>query len=58
MDTLVLGSVLALIGIPFSFEIGGIMALVTELLCFLTHYGNDRIWNKIQWGRKVFDIKS
>lgn len=30
-----------------------IIAVLSEGLCIITSYINDRIWNKFQWGRKV-----
>ena len=56
IDTLLIGSVLHLLEMPYAFGFAGIFSVVTEFLCFVTNYFNDRAWNKIQWGRVVEDI--
>ena len=30
-------------------------AVVLELTCFAAHYGFERIWNKINYGRNILD---
>jgi hypothetical protein len=32
------------------------VALGLEIFCYICGYWNERIWNKINWGRKVVDI--
>ena len=58
VDTCVIGFGLTLLGLPSeqAWLGGGVLAMATEVLCFFTHYFNERLWNKIQWGRKVEDI--
>jgi len=53
IDTIILGPILTFCGLPYAFGIAGGLAVVIETLCFLTHYFNDRLWNKTQFGRKV-----
>ena len=57
VDTFLIGSVYFLIGIPHAYEIAGGISIVIEFLCALTNYLNDRLWNKIQWGREVEDVE-
>jgi len=58
-DTFVIaGGISLLLGAPTETALssGLIFAIITEGLCFMTHYINDRLWNRIQWGRRVIDI--
>lgn len=57
IDTLCIGGVLHLTEIPNAFQLGFSFAVVTEALCALVTYINDRIWNRFQWGREVVDIE-
>jgi len=57
IDTILIGTVLNLLGMPHPYEFAGAFSVVTEIMCFITNYMNDRVWNKIQWGRKVEDIE-
>ena len=36
-----------LIGEPLS---SGLLAIVSNLVCFLSYYLYERLWNKIKWG--------
>lgn len=59
VDTFVIGIGLSLfLGLPSqnAFLGGGILATLTEFLCFFTHYFNERFWNKIMWGRTVTEV--
>lgn len=56
-DTLFLGSILSILGIPHSFEYAGGFAIIGELVCVGGHYFNDRCWNRINWGRTVGNYK-
>ncbi len=31
------------------------LALGLEIFCYICGFFNERIWNKVQWGRKVVD---
>jgi len=44
-------------GFPFAYGVGFIMTLIEELSCAVICYFNDRLWNRVQWGRKVIDIE-
>jgi len=58
-DTIIMASFFIFIGIkaPDAIGIGFGLSICTEILCFITNYFNDRLWNKTQWGRKVIDIE-
>ena len=58
-DTFIISTGLRLLGFETEIAfIGGLaLAGVTEILCFCIHYINDRLWNKVQWGRMVEDIE-
>lgn len=57
-DTIIFGMVFVALGmeIPHAAGIGFGLSVATELLCFVTNYFNDRVWNRVQWGRKVKDV--
>lgn len=55
IDTFILGTILQILGIPSPYQISLGLSVLTEVLCFLTNYFNDRLWNRFQWGRKVED---
>lgn len=57
IGTLVQGFLLSLLGVPSPYELGFIMTLIEETTCFCICFINERIWNKIDWGRNVVDIK-
>jgi len=57
VDTALVGEILHLLGVSNAFEIGGSFAVAVEVLCAVTNYFNDRLWNKIQWGREVEDAE-
>lgn len=59
IDSFLISSILKIIGVETSsaISIGFGISLLTEFICFLVHYGNDRVWNRIQFGRKVTDLK-
>lgn len=56
VDTLLVGSVLNYLHIPRPYELAGGFAVAIEVMCFITSYIVDRLWNKIQWGRRVEEI--
>lgn len=58
VDTLLIGSVYFFLGVPNSYELASALSIAIEVLCTLTTYLNDRLWNKIQWGREVEDIET
>ena len=59
VGTLVQGSFLHYVfGLPFAYEVGFLMTLAEELTCFIICYFNDRLWNRVQFGRKIIDIPS
>lgn len=53
IDTIFLTAILTLIGVPDPAPISFTLSVITEFLCFVTNFFNDRIWNLFQWGRKV-----
>jgi len=57
-DTFIFGYVFIQlgIGVPEAIGIGFGLSVMTEILCFVTNYFNDRLWNRTQFGRKVRDI--
>lgn len=57
-DTFIFGTVFHLLGLPIVEAVGtGLgLSVLTECLCFITNYFNDRVWNRVQWGRKVEDV--
>lgn len=57
IDTFIFWTLLVVIGIEpgHAIPLGAGFSLLTESICFLSHYLNDRIWNRAQWGRKVED---
>lgn len=57
IDTLLFGTIFLVLDVPHAFEIASGLALAVEFFCSLTHYVNDRFWNRIQWGREVEDIE-
>lgn len=32
------------------------LALGLEIFCYIAGYWNERLWNKVNWGRKVVEI--
>lgn len=56
-DTFIFGLAFRILGlsIPEAAGLGLALSVLTEVLCFITNYFNDRIWNRTQWGRKVKD---
>jgi hypothetical protein len=57
VGTVVQGIVLTLLGFPSAFELGFMMTLIEEITCFSICFVNERIWNKIDWGRKIEDVE-
>jgi len=55
IDTLIIGMILGIMGlsaeVAFSGGLG--ISLLTELFCFLSHYGNERLWNRLEYGRHI-----
>jgi len=58
IDTILLGVIYSLLGIPRPYEIAFSLSVVIECLCALATYVNERLWNKVQWGREVRDVSS
>jgi len=29
------------------------LAITLEILCLILHYGFERIWNRVNWGREI-----
>lgn len=48
-DTLIINFILHLPAESFVIAVG------LEFFCYLCGYVNERLWNKVQWGRKVVD---
>jgi hypothetical protein len=57
VGTVVQGIVLTLLGFPSAFELGFMMTLIEEITCFSICFVNERIWSKIDWGRKIEDVE-
>lgn len=53
VGTLVQGRILSYLGFENAFELGFIMTLIEEVVCFCICLVNERIWNRINWGRNV-----
>lgn len=58
VDTVIIGSILTLLGLPYAFAYGTGLSLVVETICGFIHYFNDRLWNRISWGRKALLSKN
>jgi len=56
IGTFVFGTIFLLLGLPNPFEIGLVLNLLEETICFLISFLNERIWNKIDLGREVIDL--
>lgn len=56
IGTLVQGTILNKLGFQSPYEYGFLMTVIEELLCFTICLINERIWNKINWGREVEDV--
>lgn len=59
-DTVIFGTIFKTflgLSLPEAAGLGLALSIITELLCFVTNYFNDRIWNRLQWGRKVKEIE-
>lgn len=57
VDTILISFVLSSLGISSPIPISFALSVITEVLCFITNYFNDRVWNRCQWGRVVTDVK-
>jgi len=57
VDTLLIGTIYLLLNVSHAYELAGGISLTVEFLCAVTGYFNDRIWNKINWGREVEDLE-
>lgn len=57
IGTFVQGFLLGLLGFPAPYELGFIMTLIEEITCFCICLINERIWNRIDWGRNVTDVE-
>ena len=53
IGTLVQGYILSYLGFGNAFELGFIVTLVEEGICFCICIANERIWNRINWGRNI-----
>lgn len=53
IDTILLSVIFSILGVASPVPISFVLSVITEVLCFITNYCNDRAWNFIQWGRKV-----
>jgi len=56
VDTLIVGSIYNFFEIPHAYELAAGISVLIEVLCALVNYINERLWNKVQWGREVVDI--
>lgn len=57
IGTLIIGTILTVLKVDSPYKLGFMMTIVEETLCFIICYFNDRIWNKINWGRNVKDVE-
>jgi len=59
LDMTIIGSILSWVGIPplESFAYGATIGLILEIICAFVNYWNDRLWNRISWGRKATKIE-
>lgn len=57
VDSLLIGSLFTFLGVPYAFQLASGIAILTEILCALTTYLNERIWNRLDWGREVEHIE-
>jgi len=53
IDTLLLSFILFSLGVSSPVPISFALSVITEILCFVTNYCNDRIWNLFQYGREI-----
>jgi len=56
IGTLVQGTILNMLGFHSPYEYGFLMTVTEELLCFIICFINERVWNRVNWGREVEDI--
>lgn len=56
VDTLLLGTIYSFFGIHSPYELALGLSVLIEFLCAVATYINERLWNKIQWGREVEDV--
>lgn len=57
VGTLIQGTILGKLGFESAYEWGFIMTVIEEVTCFFICYFNDRIWNRINWGRNIEDVE-
>lgn len=57
LDTIIVGSIYNFFKIPHAYELAAGISILIEILCALVNYINERLWNKVQWGREVMDIE-
>ena len=58
-DVILFSFLLQLLGIPHLESIGmGLgISLMDEAICCLTFYFNERVWNRLQFGRRIVSSK-
>lgn len=56
IGTTVFGTILFFLGFPSPYQLGFALNLLEELICLKVTYLTERIWNRIQWGRKIENI--
>lgn len=57
IDSIIISSLLNLLGLSAEVAIPSSLGIATftEFICFITHYLNDRAWNRSQYGREVIE---
>lgn len=53
LDTILLSFIFGILGVASPIPISFALSVATEILCFVTNFCNDRLWNLTQYGRKV-----
>lgn len=57
IGTLVFGTILSFLGFHAPYEMGLMLNLTEETLCAIITYITERIWNRINWGRRIIETR-
>lgn len=57
IGTLTFGTILSFLGFPYAYQLGLSLNLLEEIICALITYLSERVWNRVNWGREVWDIE-
>lgn len=54
IEIVVDATILSLFGLNIFESVG--VAILIEGLCFVSNYFNERLWNKVSWGRHIVNL--